>query len=396
MEQLTAQLNEVLGMFGLALWNDAFVQVVATVLKFAVLAVALLQIPPVMVWLERRAPALMQRRRGPNRVGVSLGPIKLRLYGLTQSFADAVKLIFKEEVVPEGAHKAFYHIAPIFGVFPAFLIACAIPYGPPIDVFGYTIPLSIISVDVGFLFIFAISSLAVYGVTLAGYASNNKYSLLGSLRASAQMISYEIPLGLSLIPIVLIYGTLDLNKIVMGQENFWHWGIFTAPVSFVIFFVCMFAETNRAPFDLAEAESELVAGFHTEFNSAKFAAFFLSEYVAMFVLSALCATVFFGGWQNPFISNAALASFVVGILNAPLASFGIALGAASVTNIAALIGIGVLALKAGFFMWMYVWVRWTVPRFRYDQLMDLGWKFMLPLGLANVVGTAFVLAALKF
>jgi NADH-quinone oxidoreductase subunit H len=386
-------MEQLANLWNLIEWTDTTVQIIATIVKFLILAVALLQIPPVMVWAERRAPALMQRRRGPNRVGIDLGPVRLRLYGLLQSFADAVKLIFKEEVVPTGAHKAFYHIAPIFGVFPAFLIACAIPYGPDLNVFGFTVPLSIIAVDVGFLFIFAISSLAVYGVTLAGYASNNKYSLLGSLRASAQMISYEIPLGLSLIPIVLIHGTLDLNTIVEGQSSFLQWGIFTAPLSFVLFFICMFAETNRAPFDLAEAESELVAGFHTEFNSAKFAAFFLSEYVAMFVLSALCATVFFGGWQNPFISNTELATFIVGILNAPLGGI---LGAATITNVAALIGVAVLALKAGFFMWMYVWVRWTLPRFRYDQLMNLGWKFMLPLGLANVVVTSVVLAFMKF
>jgi NADH-quinone oxidoreductase subunit H len=362
---------------GLELLNDpAVVQIIATILKFLIIFVMCLQIPPVMVWIERRAPALMQRRKGPNRVGI----FKWRLYGLIQSAADAVKLIFKEEVVPRGANKAFYHLAPIFGLFPTLLVAMAIPYGPDIHVFGHVIPLSVIKIDTGFLFILALSSLAVYAVTIAGWSSNNKYSLLGSLRASAQMISYEIPLGMSLIPIVMIYQTLDLNTIVIEQgSTIWSWGVFTAPVSFVLFLICMFAETNRAPFDLAESESELVAGFHTEFNSAKFALFFLTEYVAMFVLSCVAATVFFGGWQIPFVSHEMLTQM-----------FG------PFPWLAALVGHVALLLKAFFFMWVYVWVRWTLPRFRYDYLMRLGWRLLLPIGLANIVGTALVIAAAGF
>jgi NADH-quinone oxidoreductase subunit H len=359
----------------MGLTADEFtVQFIATILKFAIIAGLLLQIPPVMVWAERRIPAMMQRRKGPNRTGL----FKWRLYGLLQSLADTIKLIFKEEVVPEGAQKAFYHLAPIFSVFPAFLIAMAIPYGPDIHAFGTVIPLSVIRVDVGFLFIFAVSSLAVYGVTIAGWASNNKYSLLGSLRASAQMISYEIPLGLSLIPPVLIYGSLDLNKIVEAQSHFWTWGVFLSPISFVLFLISMFAETNRAPFDLAEAEGELVAGFHTEYTSAKFAAFFLGEYVSMFVLSCLASTVFFGGWQIPFLDVQSLDQRTGFI------------------GVSALLGHVTLMLKATFFMWLYVWVRWTIPRFRYDQLMSLGWKYMIPLGLVNVVLTAVVIAAFRF
>ncbi len=267
-----------------------------------------------------------------------------------------------------------------FGIFPVLLIAMAIPYGHDFVLAGYTIPLSIINVDVGFLFIFAVSSLGVYGVTIAGWASNNKYSLMGSMRASAQMISYEIPLGMSLIPIVLVYGTLDLNEIILAQgANVLNWGIFSAPISFLIFFICMFAETNRAPFDLAEGESELVAGFHTEFNSAKFALFFLTEYVAMFVLSCLCAVVFFGGYQVPFLSYESLLELCGGR-----------------SWVAAIAGHVCLLVKATFFMWTYIWVRWTLPRFRYDQLMNLGWKFLLPLGLANVFGTALYLAVTTF
>lgn len=354
--------------------NEFTVQFIATLIKFAIVAAIALQLPPVMVWAERRIPAMMQRRKGPNRVGL----FQFRIYGLLQSLADTIKLIFKEEVVPEGAHKAFYHLAPVFAVFPAFLIAMAIPYGPDIQVFGYTIPLSVIRVDVGFLFIFAVSSLAVYAVTIAGWASNNKYSLLGALRASAQMVSYEIPLAMSLIPIVLIYGSLDLNKIVEAQSHVWTWGVFLSPISFVLFLISMFAETNRAPFDLAEAEGELVAGFHTEYTSAKFAAFFLGEYVSMFVLSCLASTVFFGGWQVPFFDVRSLDDMV------------------GFVGVGALVGFMSLLLKAAFFMWVYVWVRWTVPRFRYDQLMSLGWKYMIPLGLINVVVTAVVLAAVRF
>ena len=354
--------------------NDFTVQLISTIIKFGIIAVLCIHIPPVMVWAERRIPAFMQRRKGPNRVGI----FKWRLYGLMQSAADAVKLIFKEEVVPEGAQKFFYHLAPVFSVFPAFLIAMCIPYGPDITIAGYTIPLSIIHLDVGFLFIFAVSSLAVYGVTIAGWASNNKYSLLGSLRAAAQMISYEIPLGMSLIPIVLLYGTLDLNKIVEAQGHIWQWGVVLSPISFVLFLIAMFAETNRAPFDLAEAEGELVAGFHTEYTSAKFAAFFLAEYVSMFVLSCLAASVFFGGWQIPFFDIRTLDQML------------------GLPGISGLVGMIILVTKAAFFMWVYVWVRWTVPRFRYDQLMSLGWRYMVPLGLLNVVLTAVILAAIRF
>ena len=355
-------------------WTAANIELAFTFVKFIGIFVLCLQIPPIMVWVERRAGAMVQRRKGPNRVGL----FKFRLYGLLQSAADAVKLIFKEEVQPTGSNAVFFYIAPIFALIPALLIAMAIPYGPAFEAFGTIIPLSVVNVDVGFLFIFAVSSLGVYGVTLAGWAANNKYALMGSLRASASMVSYEIPLGMSLIPIVLIYGTLDLGEIVLLQSNVYKWGIFTAPVSFMLFVICMFAETNRAPFDLAEAESELVAGFHTEYGSTKFAMIFLSEYVVMFVLSCLAATVFFGGYQIPLVSYEFLLQFV------------------GIDWVVSLIGVGVLLIKAAFFMWLYVWVRWTLPRFRYDQLMSLGWKFMLPIGLANIAVTALVMALFSF
>lgn len=350
--------------------DSSIVELIATVVKALIVFGLALQVPPIMVWVERRAGALIQRRKGPNRVGI----FKWRLWGLVQSLADTIKLIFKEESVPANAHKWFYHFGPIFGVFPAFLVLASIPFGESINVFGHQISLQVINVNVGFLFFIAMTGMAVYGITLAGWASANKFSLLGSLRASAQMISYEIPLGLSLIPIVLIYDSLDLAEISRGQSHLWHWGIFLAPFSFIIFLICMFAETNRTPFDLAEGESELIAGFHTEFGSTKFALFFLGEYVSMFALSMLASVFFLGAWHIPFVSYEQL----VTLLGHP--------------NLASLVGVVVLLLKAAFFMWLYVWVRWTIPRFRYDQLMKLGWKFLLPLGLANIVLTAGILA----
>ncbi|MEZ4743101.1 MAG: complex I subunit 1 family protein [Bdellovibrionota bacterium] len=363
--------------------NDFLVQFVATLIKIAVVIGGCLQIPPLMIWLERRGPALMQRRRGPNRVGIEIGFIRTRLWGLMQVAADTVKLIFKEEVVPAKAYKFWFQVAPMFGVFPAMLMVAAIPFGNDLVIGGYRVPLSIINLDVGFLFILAMSGIGVYGVTLAGWASANKFSLLGSLRASAQMISYEIPLGLALVPMVLVFGTFDLNEICMAQDTVLNWGVFrgyfiVGPLSLMLFIISMFAETNRAPFDLAEGESELVAGFHTEYNSAKFAAFFLAEYIAMFVLSCLCSIFFFGGWQIPFLPYDALVELT------------------GSQNIASLLGVGALLLKAAFFMWFYVWVRWTLPRFRYDQLMNLGWKFMLPTGLANVFFAAFIMAMATF
>jgi NADH-quinone oxidoreductase subunit H len=351
-------------------FNELTVGIISTIVKILIVFTLVAQVPPIMVWFERRAPALMQRRKGPNRVGI--GPF--RLFGLVQPLADAVKLMFKEEVVPDSANKIFFHLAPVFSLFTCLMIAAAIPFGHPVNIMGFTIPLQVVSVDVGFLYIFAFSSIAVYGITLAGWACNNKYSLMGGLRASAQMISYEIPLGMSLIPVVLVYGTLDLNEIVMKQSQVW--GIFLPQlmISFVIFLISMFAETNRAPFDLAEAEGELVAGFHTEYGSFKFSLFYFGEYVSMFILSCLASTVFFGGWNIPFVTYDMLMSTF------------------NNQAIVALIGFVSLMLKATFFMWLFVWVRWTLPRFRYDQLMNLGWKFMMPMALANIVITAVVMA----
>jgi NADH-quinone oxidoreductase subunit H len=348
--------------------NNWLFEITTTFIKIVIVLGIAFNIPPIMIWVERRAAAMIQRRKGPNRVGI----FKWRLWGLIQSLADTIKLLFKEEAAPKSANKIFYHIAPILGLIPSLLAICALNFGNDIIVWGKTIPLQVINLNVGFLFILAISGMGIYGIAIAGWASNNKFSLLGSLRASAQMISYEIPMGLSLIPIVLIFQSLDLGEITKAQSNLSSWGIFCAPISFFIFLITMFAETNRAPFDLAEGESELIAGFHTEFGSTKFALFYLSEFVNMFTLSCLCSTLFFGGWQLPLISYDTLQQL-----------FG--------TNLASLLGTLTLLIKAAFFMWLFVWVRWTLPRFRYDQLMKLGWKFLLPLGLGNILVTSLIL-----
>ena len=357
-------------------------QVALALLKGLIVLGFSVNIPPIMVWTERRAPALMQRRKGPNRVGL----FGMRLGGLIQGLADTIKLLFKEEIVPRGASKFFYHLAPLFGFFPALLFMAAIPFGNDLVFTGLdfadqsdvtiTVPLSVVQLDATILFVLAMTGMGVYAVALAGWASANKFSLLGALRASAQMVSYEIPMALALIPMVFIYDSLNLNEIAQAQDQIWKWGLFQSPVSFFIFLITMFAETNRAPFDLAEGESELVAGFHTEFGSGKFALFFLGEYVAMFALSAMCALIFLGGWQLPFISHETLVAWT------------------GSQNIASLIGVPVLILKAGFFMWLFVWVRWTLPRFRYDQLMRLGWRYMLPIGVVNFMVMAILHLAL--
>ena len=421
--------------------SDAAIQIIASIVKILIIVVLCLQIPPVMVWAERRAPAMMQRRKGPNRVGIG----KFRLYGLLQSAADAVKLIFKEEVVPTGANKVVYHIAPIFSVFTAFLVACAIPYGNDITVFGQQISLSPIRLDVGFLFILAMSSLAVYGVTLAGWASNNKYSLLGSLRASAQMISYEVALGLSVVAIFLLSGSLKLQDIVANQGALvWNWNVIRQPLAFVLFLVALFAETNRLPFDLPEGESEIVAGYHTEYSSMRFALFFMGEYAHIVVGSLIIATLFFGGWQFPFVDTSIIRTYADDIVRfgwptgaillfffgwwltskfkrryhdlrdyeplvwgVPALIFAVILLVAwsglfsggYLNNLPEWLGplvvfaiqLATLLLKALFFCAFFIWVRWTLPRFRYDQLMHLGWKVMVPLGVANIIITSAVL-----
>ena len=326
----------------------------------------LLNAVPILVWVERRGSAFIQDRLGPNRVGP---------FGLLQPVADVVKFIFKEDPIPPHAHKSLFLLAPIFALVPAAIAFAAIPFGDTLELGNRTIHLQIADIHIGILYIVAIGSLGVYGILLAGWASNKKYSIFGALRSTAQVISYEIAMGTALIGVLLVYGTFSLKEIVYLQEHVW--GIFLQPIAFILFFIASFAECNRLPFDLPEGEAELVGGFHTEYGSMKFALFFMAEYLHMVTLSAFMVTLFFGGWQ--LIPGMLTVADWVGIATYPK-SMGLAL-------------LKVLAfiLKTSFFALVFVWVRWTVPRIRYDQLMSLGWKVLIPLGLFNILLTAILL-----
>lgn len=296
-----------------------------------------------MTLCERVVMARVQLRLGPNRVG----PL-----GLLQPIADGLKLLTKERFQPIGAEKFTYWLAPAISVFIALAVFMLIPFGDTIELFGKTISLKITDVNVGLIFIMALTSLSVYGVVLAGWSSDNRYSLLGGLRGTAQMISYEIPMGLSLLTIVLTAGTLNLTEIVQAQKSSWF--LWSNPVSFLIYLVTGFAETNRAPFDLPEAEQELIAGYHTEYGGMKFALFFLAEYVNILAVSAICTTLFLGGWHGPG--------------DIPLLWFFV---------------------KVAFIVLFFMWVRATLPRFRYDQLMSFGWKVLVPVATINLFVTAY-------
>jgi NADH-quinone oxidoreductase subunit H len=317
-----------------------FWAVVLKLLQILLVAHVILILGAIMVWAERRVSALMQDRKGPNRVG----PL-----GLLQSIADLGKFIFKEDVVPLHVHKWMYVLAPAMALTPAMITFAVIPFGPG---------LQIADLNVGVLYVLSVASLGVYGITLGGWASNSKYSLLGGVRASAQMISYEVCLGLSAVGVLLLSGSLHLGRIVEWQAAN-GWGAFHQPLAFFLFLTASYAETNRLPFDMPEAETELVAGYHTEYSSMKFALFFLAEYTNMIVSSALVTTLFLGGW-----------SF-----------FGL-------ERVGWFVGVLVFSAKTLFLLFLYIWVRWTLPRFRYDQLMAIGWKWMFPLALGNVLVTA--------
>lgn len=329
---------------------------------------------PVMLVVERRGSAFLQRRVGPNRVGP---------FGLMQPMADALKLIFKEEFVPAKAHKVLFALAPIIGLFPPFIALAAMPLAGQLFVDGSPYQMQAISLNVGLLFVLAISSLHVFSILAAGWASNNKFSLLGALRSTSQMISYEIAIGVSIVSVVMTYGTLDLREIVALQASgggFPLWGWITLPIPFVILWISSFAETNRLPFDLPEGETELVAGYHSEYSGLKWALFFMGEYAAMLVASAFMATLFLGGYNVPFFSQQTILEFIQ--------SLGLSEFSASL--VLCFMQFSSLMVKVFFFMWVFVWVRWTLPRFRYDQLMDLGWKVLLPISIFNVVLTMLV------
>ncbi len=313
---------------------------------------------------ERKISAWIQDRYGPNRVGPR---------GLFQPLADGLKNFMKEETYPEAAYKPLFILAPILSFIPALTTWVVIPFGAPLPTRWGRIDMVVADLPVGFLFILAVSSLGVYGIVLAGWASNNKYALLGGLRSSAQMISYEISLGMSTIPVLLLAGNVTLNAIVK-QQAYGGWNVVNLTLAFFIFLVAAFAETNRLPFDLPEAESELIAGYHTEYSAMKFSLFFIAEYANMVTASALMVTLFFGGWDVPFTGHDNIGPF-----------------GGWLTLLSMVIFFG----KLLFVLFLFMWVRWTLPRFRYDQLMSLGWKIMLPLALAYIVVIAAVILILE-
>jgi NADH-quinone oxidoreductase subunit H len=335
-----------------------FVWVLITLIKIGVVFGAVMGVVTYLTWVERRVSAFMQDRLGPNRVGP---------YGLLQPFADALKFITKEDLIPAQVYRPVFILAPAISLIPALITFAVIPFGGTLRLFGADIPLIITDVNIGVLYILALSSLGVYGIVLAGWSSNNKYSLIGGLRSAAQMISYELSLGLSIVGVILLTGSLSLREMVYAQYGAWN--VVKQPLAFLIFLIAVFAETNRLPFDLPEAETELVAGYHTEYPGMKFAMFFMAEYANMVTASALVVTLFFGGWMIPWVSTPEPSAFWFSALE--MLAF---------------------AVKVGIILFIFVWVRWTIPRFRYDQLMALGWKVLLPLALLNIFVTAGIVA----
>jgi len=404
-----------------------------------------LSLVPLLVWLERKVSALIQDRPGPNRAAIGF----VRLGGLVHLFGDTLKMISKEQIIPRNAHLLYYLAAPVLMAAVALMVLPVVPFADVMHLPGKSVNFQALNIDAGLLWYLAITSLMVYGVILAGWASNNKFSLLGGVRSSAQLISYELPLGLSVIGLIMVFGTVHLNDIVIQQGDLLFgflpkWGIFIQPLAAIIFIVCAFAETNRAPFDLAEGESELVSGFHTEYGGMLFGTFFMAEYVAMVVASAMIVTLFFGGWQVPYLSTQMLINHAAVLSQISLAGAVLGLFGLSVLSlrwyrrqngyygdirdkeglvysvILALAGLGVLAALAALLVFgfpqvwggpifaalaqmgifigkimlmclVFIWVRWTLPRFRYDQLMFLGWKSLLPLSLVNIVLTGIMI-----
>ena len=336
--------------------------ILAAVIKSILVLFVLLTAVAYTVWLERKVVGHMQNRWGPTRVGP---------FGLLQPAADGIKFLFKEDLTPPHVYKPLYIAAPMIAVIFALTSIALIPFGNSITIGNYSIPLQITDVNTGLLLILGVTSIGVYGVALAGWSSNNKYSLLGGLRASAQMVSYEISLGLSLVGVLIMAGSFSLREIVDSQAGtFWgfipRWNIFHGQlIGFFCYLMAAYAETNRIPFDLPEAETELVAGYHTEYSAMKFAMFFMAEYANMITVACLATLLFLGGWHGPLFGPPILQAIL------PLFWFG---------------------MKIFGFLFLYIWVRGTLPRFRYDQLMAFGWKFLLPLSLANLIATAIAVA----
>ncbi len=309
-------------------------------------------------YMERKVAAVLQDRRGPSRAGP---------FGILQPLADGLKLFFKEEIIPNFSSKFLFILGPCLAMLTAMMIGAVIPWGNKIHLFGRDISLQIADINIGILYVFGVVSMGVYGIMIGGWASNNKFSLLGALRAASQIISYELAMGIALIALLMVTGTLSLKEMVGGQMDHW-WNIFKQPLGFLIFLICAFAECNRTPFDLAEAENELVGGYHTEYSSMKLGFYLFAEYINMFLSSAVMVSLYFGGYDIPFVNDVNLAENIG-------------------TNWAAILQGLVLFGKIVFFLFLFMWVRWTIPRFRYDQLMNLGWKILIPLALFNMLVT---------
>jgi NADH-quinone oxidoreductase subunit H len=337
--------------------------------KVAVVLFGVLNLAGLLSWVERKQSAVMQDRIGANRASI----FGITALGLFHPLADAVKLILKEDFVPEEGNKVLHTVAPFAALFFALVTFAAIPFGNVLTIGGKEINLQITNLNVGILYVFAMMSMGVYGVVLAGWSSNNKYSLLGGLRASSQMISYEITMGVSIIGIIMVYNSLDLQTIVRGQGELLFgfipkWGVVTQPLACLLFMTAAIAETKRIPFDLPEGESEII-GYFTEYSGMKFGMFFMTDFVETVLAAALTTTLFFGGWQIPYIQGSGIIIVFLQIL--------------------------AFTLKVVFFCWFFMLIRWTLPRFRYDQLMRLGWKMMLPLSLINIFITGLVIILLN-
>ena len=350
--------------------------IVIPLIKIAVVFGVLSGVVALMTLAERKIAAFIQVRLGPMRVGP---------HGILQPIADGIKLMLKEDILPARADPWIFTLAPVIALVPAFIVFCVIPFGPPIAVpdirlFGYTvltarqITMQITDLNIGVLYVLSISSIGILGIILGGWASNSKYPLMGALRSAAQMVSYEVALGFAIMGVLMITGSLSLVDIINKQKEMGWWFVFLQPLGFILFLICGIAETNRAPFDLPEAESELVAGFHTEYSGFRFSLFFMAEYANMIAVSGMAVTLFFGGWLRPFSSIKAL-----DILDMPFVFFGPALA-----------GIFWFALKVIILLYCFLWFRWTWPRYRYDQLMKIGWQFLLPLAIGNLIVSAIV------
>lgn len=411
-----------------------FIELIIAAVKTIAIFAMVLSLVPLLIWMERKGAAYIQDRRGPNRAQI----LGIRLGGIIHSLADAIKLFTKEEVTVNEASLPLYYAAPILALFVATVTVAVVPFSEPMTIAGYELSLQVANLKSGLIYVFAMSSLGVYALMLAGWSSGSKYSLFGALRASSQVISYELAMGMAALSIFVLCGSFSLVDIIADQGAMpWRWNIARQPLAFTLFFAALLAETNRNPFDLPEGESEIVAGYHTEYSSMRFAMFFMGEYAHIIVGSAIIATLFFGGWQFPFVSSTLMRTHMLSVLPILWALGGIALllvggwlagrfrrkfgdlrdfetlvfgvpmiiaGLAMIITFQILgelslpawvgavltffIQLGAMFSKTIIFAAVFIWIRWTLPRFRYDQLMGLGWKVMLPLGMVNVLATA--------